>query len=276
MKDRFCDRLCLLIDEKIEEKNKPIRDKNQELYRKDRLRLEEWKNKIQRGDKPAPLDKIPEYTRERLMSDFQNTYNIPMSRSKLGQYKNGTIVPPEKVIHCFADFFHVSYDYIIGNSNVRNYDTANLSDYLNLDEKALETLLSLNSDDTAMLVLNALLHDADATQRTLVNLYLQSYSQYKKDNDKSNSIPEYDSQPTLDKISRALALYDYVHDLIRPFVQDKFAIDLSNDMQDTKYRREHPQEENASIADAASSDEVTDSVNVTISNVSIIKEEDGQ
>lgn len=250
MKMRFCDRLCQLIDERINEKNSEIKEKNRILCEKDNLRLAEWKNKIQRGDKPTPSNKYSEYTNETLMSEFENKYNVSMYRSKLGQYKNGKTVPPEEIIHYFADFFHVSYDYMIGNSNVRNYDTAKLNDILQLDDKALETLISLNNNETALCIMNALLHNADSTQNMLMNLYMQAYKRYKEENASLNHSPYYDSQPTLEKIAEALSLYDYIHELIKPFVSNQFSKDLYNETEAAKWEHEHPEEVQDEIINA--------------------------
>ena len=42
------------------------------------------------------------------------------SKSTISSWENETREPSQKVLRCFADYFQVSLDYLLGNSDVRN------------------------------------------------------------------------------------------------------------------------------------------------------------
>jgi transcriptional regulator with XRE-family HTH domain len=63
---------------------------------------------------------------------------LNVSVSTVGKYENELRTPPPKTIHALADFFHVSTDYLLGRTEVR--DPLILNIMPNLPEQAREEI----------------------------------------------------------------------------------------------------------------------------------------
>jgi transcriptional regulator with XRE-family HTH domain len=63
---------------------------------------------------------------------------LEVSVSTVGKYENEQRTPPPKTIHKLADFFHVSTDYLLGRTEVR--DPLILKIIPNLPEQAREEI----------------------------------------------------------------------------------------------------------------------------------------
>jgi transcriptional regulator with XRE-family HTH domain len=70
---------------------------------------------------------------------------IGISRSTLSKYKTGVTLPPPSVLVALSNVFHVSTDYLLGLTDIKNPDTStrNVCIYSGLDEDALNGLLKL-------------------------------------------------------------------------------------------------------------------------------------
>lgn len=255
---KICNRLYELYHEYLDKQNKRIDQKNTEIKEDNQKRLEEWKKKIQRGPKPTPRKEEDKYTQTRFMDDFEDKYGKNLDKSKLSKYLNGSVCPPEEMLRCFCDLFQVSYDYMVGRSIVRNVDTARLSDFLNLNDDALGTLLSFNGNSELTRILNAFLSDRETAAYILMNMYEHAYRTYSRKNH-PDSFGSYDESIMLDNISHALSLSNYIDNVLESYFADELQSRLQEDMDYESWRSGHfdeycadiPNEQNY-ISDSAS------------------------
>ena len=73
---------------------------------------------------------------------------LNVSRQAIGQYCNGTALPPADKIVILAQYFNVSADYLLGLSDAKTTDTdlKMIVDYTGLSEECIERLNSLQLD----------------------------------------------------------------------------------------------------------------------------------
>lgn len=57
-----------------------------------------------------------------LLEEFNKKYSYKFTKSAISQYENNKRIPEIKALSDFADFFGVSIDYLLGKSDIRNYD----------------------------------------------------------------------------------------------------------------------------------------------------------
>lgn len=54
---------------------------------------------------------------------------LNISQPAYAQWETGKLNPKKETIQMFADFFNVSYDYLVGNVNIKRPEDINLSDF---------------------------------------------------------------------------------------------------------------------------------------------------
>lgn len=59
-------------------------------------------------------------TQSELLKDFNSKYHYNFGKSSISMYENGKRIPEIATLIDFADFFSVSLDYLIGNSDIKN------------------------------------------------------------------------------------------------------------------------------------------------------------
>ena len=59
-------------------------------------------------------------TQDDLAKEFNKRYFYSFTKSSISMYENNKQVPEIDVLQKWADFFQVSTDYILGNSDIRN------------------------------------------------------------------------------------------------------------------------------------------------------------
>lgn len=64
-------------------------------------------------------------TQENLIKYFNKKYNMSYRIASISQYENNKRRPELKQLEAWADFFDVSIDYLLGRSNIRNYNEHN-------------------------------------------------------------------------------------------------------------------------------------------------------
>lgn len=57
-------------------------------------------------------------TQEQFLKQYNNIYNRSFTAPAISQYENGKRIPEIDALIDFADFFGVSLDYLVGNSDV--------------------------------------------------------------------------------------------------------------------------------------------------------------
>lgn len=226
-------------DDCIKKENEIIDKRNQEI-------LDHWKRQIQRPEKPMLRQKIKNYTQEQFMTDFEAKTGISLYRSKLSKYLDGTTCPPETTLYAFADFFHVSIDYLIGNTDIKNPTTASISEILNLTETATNTLITCGKNPTVTAVLNALLSNEDTAQYMFMNLYEQAYQSYKKKS-MPDSYGDYDANITFRNMANAVTFNRYLEDNLAMYLTPEYAKRLQDDINYDYWRSHHYDEYEAGI-----------------------------
>ncbi len=239
--DIIKERLYDLYNSYLKQQNQRIEEENQQIEIKNQQIINYHKSQLQRPEKPILQTKLRKYTAEQFFIDFENKYGISMYRSKFNKYINGTVCPPEKILYCFADFFHVSYDYLIGNNDVKNPSIDRITEFLPLSETAILQLLSFKEYPIVIQVLNALLEN-EHTKYILMNLYSDCYLLYEMKNTSDSPVPsEYDSLPTLMTISKALALYRYVEDQLTSYLKSDYEKQLQEKLDWQDWCSMHPE-----------------------------------
>lgn len=79
---------------------------------------------------------------EDLLDQFNKKYNYKFTKSAISQYENNKRIPEIKALSDFAEFFGVSIDYLLGKSDIRNYDEIQniiKSNYIPKEEFELNT-----------------------------------------------------------------------------------------------------------------------------------------
>lgn len=226
-------------DECIKKENAIIDKRNQEI-------LDHWKQQIQRPVKPMLRQKIKNYTQEQFMTDFEAKTGIYLYRSKLSKYLDGTTCPPETTLYAFADFFHVSIDYLIGNTDIKNPTTASISEILNLTETSTNTLITCSKNPIVTAVLNALLSNEDTAQYMFMTLYEQAYQSYKKKN-MPDSYGDYDADITFRNMANAVTFNRYLEDNLTTYLTPEYAKRLQDDINYDYWRSNHYNEYEANI-----------------------------
>lgn len=260
----------------VDSKNDFIKKENELIEKQNQETLDRWKRQIQRPEKPMLRQKLKDYTQEQFMIDFEATTGIPMYRSKLSKYLNGTTCPPETTLYTFADFFHVSFDYIIGNSLIKNPTTAKVSEILNLTEDATNTLIACGKNPIATAVLNALLSNEDTAPYMFMNLYEQAYQTYQNKN-MPDYRGDYDVDVTLRNIANAVTFNRYIEDNLTMYLTPEYAKRLADDINYDYWRSHHYAEYEADMI--SSIEDATPTITQgTITNITIrpIKEKDSQ
>lgn len=82
-------------------------------------------------------------------------------RSTYGEYECGKIAPPMDRMKILADFFGVSVDYLMGNTNVKTHAERSETESLELADQ-LESLLVRLSDDQSALTFGGELLDEES------------------------------------------------------------------------------------------------------------------
>lgn len=88
------------------------------------------------------------------MADFMN-----IRRSTYGEYERGKIVPPMDKLKVLADFFSVSVDYLMGNTNFQTHEERNESDPTDISRQMKLILEYLENSQTALTLDGKILDD---------------------------------------------------------------------------------------------------------------------
>lgn len=265
-KEIITERLYELYYSYVDMKNDCIKKENEIIDKRNQEILDHWKRQIQRPEKPMLRQKIKNYTQEQFMTDFEAKTGISLYRSKLSKYLDGTTCPPETTLYAFADFFHVSIDYLIGNTDIKNPTTASISEILNLTETATNTLITCGKNPIVTTVLNALLSNEDTAQYMFMNLYEQAYQSYKKKS-MPDSYGDYDADITLRNMANAVTFNRYLEDNLTMYLTPEYAKRLQDDINYEYWRSLHYDEYEADII--SNIEEATPSTQGTIKAILI-------
>lgn len=243
------ERLYKLYSDYVDAQNDYIEKENIIIEEQNQKTLDKWKKLLLRSDnteKPMLRPKLKTYTQEQFMIDFETKYGITMYRSKFTKYLNGTTCPPETTLYAFADLFHVSIDYLVGNTDIKNPATATIKEILNLSEEATNTLIACGNNPTVVSVLNALFSNENTAPYMFMNLYEQAYQSYKKKN-MPDSYGDYDADITLRNIANALSFNRYMEDNLATYLSQEYGERLQDDINYDYWRSHHYDEYEAEM-----------------------------
>ncbi len=74
------------------------------------------------GERFKSLRLEKELTQEELVSIFNKKYNTAYRIASISQYENNKRRPELRQLEDWADFFDVSIDYLLGRTDIRNYE----------------------------------------------------------------------------------------------------------------------------------------------------------
>ncbi len=61
-------------------------------------------------------------TQDTLVQIFNDKYHTTFNKSTISQYENDKRKPEVNILENWAEFFGVSIDYLLGRTNIRNYE----------------------------------------------------------------------------------------------------------------------------------------------------------
>ena len=90
-------------------------------------------------------ERLRELRRESHMTGDELGKKFNVTKTAISYWENGKSFPDEETIKKFADFFQVSTDYILGNSDIRNpYENhQRISESIKDDKELLECIIQI-------------------------------------------------------------------------------------------------------------------------------------
>lgn len=88
--------------------------------------------------------------RDQRQEDMAKLLNV--LRSTYGEYERGKIVPPFDKIKILADYFGVSVDYLMGNTNFKTHEERNEQDPLDISKQVKIMLEYLDDSQSALTI----------------------------------------------------------------------------------------------------------------------------
>lgn len=61
---------------------------------------------------------------QELIDEYNKKYHYSFTRAAVSQYENDKRIPEIDALKSFADYFDVSVDYLLGNSDIKKYNSA--------------------------------------------------------------------------------------------------------------------------------------------------------
>jgi transcriptional regulator with XRE-family HTH domain len=95
--------------------------------------------------------------KDRTQEDMAKLLNI--RRSTYGEYERGKIVPPIDKLKVLADYFGVSVDYLMGNTNFQTHKERNESDPLDISKQMKIILEYLENSQSTLTIDGNILDD---------------------------------------------------------------------------------------------------------------------
>lgn len=94
-------------------------------------------------------DRLNELRNEKRLTQEQLANKFYLNKSSISRYERGQQVPELELLQQIADFFEVTTDYLLGNSDIRNPYKENkeeqqLPEYFETPEEAIDFLLKQN------------------------------------------------------------------------------------------------------------------------------------
>lgn len=94
---------------------------------------------------------------------------LNVRRSTYGEYERGKIVPPIDKMKMLADYFGISVDYLMGNTNFTTHEQRNEKNPLDIS-KTMRQMLEHLHDDQSALTLDGNLIDGESRELLISSL----------------------------------------------------------------------------------------------------------
>lgn len=78
-------------------------------------------------------DRLLLLRKEKKLTQYQLAEILGFSRGQVGNYEQGTRQPDQETLIKIANFFEVSIDYLLGKSDIRNYETIDKDPDIKID-----------------------------------------------------------------------------------------------------------------------------------------------
>ena len=99
--------------------------------------------------------------RDQRQEDMAKLLNV--LRSTYGEYERGKIVPPFDKIKILADYFGVSVDYLMGNTNFKTHEERHEQDPLDIS-KQVKIMLEYLDDSQSALTIDGIVIDDESRE----------------------------------------------------------------------------------------------------------------
>lgn len=180
----------------------------------------------------------------------KNDYSVINDVQTLNAYKIGKRLPKDmiSVVCAFADFYHVSTDYLLGYDDVPNREVAKVNAITGLSTDAINALItfknSVSYDKNIHALIDALISGTTAEDMThYYSLYNQLYEEY-KDELEQVSDSSYDLIKLRERFMLTQSMYNYwkatVMPKLIPFFKKQMATE--QDVIDYQHSDEYIQE----------------------------------
>lgn len=86
-------------------------------------------------------------TQDALANEFNNIYHTTFNKSTISQYENDKRKPEVNILENWAEFFSVSVDYLLGRTDIRNFEENTIAAHTDDRTKQLseESMKQLNN-----------------------------------------------------------------------------------------------------------------------------------
>jgi len=89
------------------------------------------------GERFKALRQENQMNQEDMINDFNKRHNYGFTKASVSQYENEKRMPEINALTAFADYFHVSIDYILGKTDIKSTeDLQILIEYLRVLKEA--------------------------------------------------------------------------------------------------------------------------------------------
>lgn len=85
--------------------------------------------------------------------------DLGSAKSTISRYENGLRDPKKDFLEMLSDYFNVSVDYLLGNSNNRNHDVVKSNNFE--EEKDIEKMIDELMEQQGLMLCGELLNDDD-------------------------------------------------------------------------------------------------------------------
>lgn len=232
----FSKRLNQLSKDHIEKKKNEYIQYNDEIDRENRRNKE--KSKIDKTFLYRQKDRLKNYTKKEMIEEISTLYGEDIKYQAFNLYTKGERFPDLNIVKACADYFNVSFEYMCGMTDNPNELNSKIQGIINLNENAINTLISYNNKPIAQSVINGLLNDAESSNLLFINMYEHMYQIYKRSKS-LGKLGEYDQTVIFKKFMNSDALNRYLEKHLLPLVSNSFEKRLINENEEDLWKSEN-------------------------------------